>query len=71
VHLSNFDGSEHRLPEEGHLPLAEFLRTLNGDGYGGAVSLECNPYVLQAEDESCVLDHLRESVRFFREHTGQ
>jgi sugar phosphate isomerase/epimerase len=68
VHLSNFDGTEHRLPEEGHLPLAEFLRALSHDGYGGTVSLECNPFVLQAEDESGVLDHLRQSVRFFHKH---
>ena len=41
------------------------------DGYSCAVSLECNPDVLQAEDESHVLAHLREAVRFSREHMGQ
>ena len=71
VHLSDFDGTEHQLPEEGHLPLAEFLQALSYDGYRGAVSLECNPVVLEAEDEGRVLAHLREAVRFYREHTSQ
>jgi sugar phosphate isomerase/epimerase len=71
VHLSDFDGTEHRLPEEGHLPLAEFLRMLRCDSYGGAVSLECRPDVLEAEDAGRVLAHLREAVRFYREHTSR
>lgn len=71
VHLSDFDGREHRLPQEGHLPLAEFLQTLSRDGYSGAVSLECNPAVLEAEDEGRVLAHLRQAVGFCREYTGQ
>jgi sugar phosphate isomerase/epimerase len=71
VHLSDFDGTEHRLPEEGHLPLAEFLQALRHDGYGGAVSLECNPVALEAEDEGRVLAHLREAVRFYHKHTSE
>jgi sugar phosphate isomerase/epimerase len=70
VHLSDFDGTEHRLPEEGHLPLVESLQELGRDGYGGAVSLECRPDVLEAEDEGRVLAHLREAVRFYREHAS-
>jgi sugar phosphate isomerase/epimerase len=70
VHLSDFDGTEHRLPREGHLPLAEFLHALSHDGYGGAVSLECRPGVLEAEDAGRVLAHLREAVQFYREHTS-
>ena len=68
VHLSNFNGQEHRLPEDGHLPLAELLRRLRRDGYEGAVSLEVGPEVLQAEDEGQVRRHLRRVVAFFREH---
>jgi sugar phosphate isomerase/epimerase len=71
VHLSDFNGQEHRLPQDGRLPLAEFLRTLSRDGFSGAVSLECNPDVLQAEDESRVLAHLRQAVEFCREHSSQ
>jgi sugar phosphate isomerase/epimerase len=69
VHLSDFDGREHRLPGTGHLPLAQFLRRLVGDGYQGAVSLEVGPEVLEAEDKEKVRAHLRRAVAFCREHT--
>jgi sugar phosphate isomerase/epimerase len=51
--------------------LAEFLQALRHDGYGGAVSLECNPVALEAEDEGRVLAHLREAVRFYHKHTSE
>jgi sugar phosphate isomerase/epimerase len=68
VHLSNFDGEEHQLPEDGHLPLAGLLQRLTRDGYQGAVSLEFNPNVLQAEDAAQVRDHLHAAVRFCKAH---
>jgi sugar phosphate isomerase/epimerase len=68
VHLSNFNGQEHRLPWDGSLPLGRLLRRLARDGYGGAVSLELGPEVLQAEDEVQVLAHLRRALRFCQEH---
>lgn len=68
VHLSNFAGSEHRLPEDGTLPLGELLKRLSQNGYAGAVSLEVAPDMLQAGDEALVLTHLRRAVHFFREH---
>lgn len=71
VHLSNFDGEEHRLPQDGHLPVAEFLQRLKRDGYEGAVSVELNPDVLQAEDEGQVRAHLQSAVAFCREHLGR
>jgi len=43
VHLSNFDGREHRSPLDGHLPLAILLRHLARDGYQGAVCVESTP----------------------------
>jgi len=70
VHLSNFDGEEHRLPQEGHLPMAKFLQRLKRDGYEGAVSVELNPDVLQPEDEGQVRAHLQSAVAFCREHLG-
>jgi sugar phosphate isomerase/epimerase len=70
VHLSNFNGREHRLPEDGHLPLTSLLQRLCRDGYSGAVTLELDPAPLEAEDEALVLDHLCQAVRFYREHTG-
>ena len=68
VHLSNFGGEEHQLPEDGHLPLAELLQRLSQDGYPGAVSLEFNPKMLQPEDEVRVREHLQAAVRFCRGH---
>lgn len=70
VHLSDFDGREHRLPESGHLPLAQLLRRLAQDGYGGAVSLEVGPEVLEAGDERQVRAHLRHAVAFCRANLG-
>lgn len=71
VHLSNFDGREHRLLDQGHLPLGELLERLQKDGYKGAVSLEMGPETLQAEDEGLVREHLQRMVRFCRERAGR
>jgi sugar phosphate isomerase/epimerase len=66
VHLSNFNGQQHRLPEDGNLPLGTFLQQLAQGGYEGAVSVEIGPEVLQAEDEAKVRTHLRRAVQFCR-----
>mgnify|MGYP006290388327 FL=1 len=67
VHLSNFDGREHRRPEAGHLDLAALLATLNTSGYEGAVTLEMSPDGLQAgcpDDE--MQDRLAASLTWCR-----
>ena len=66
VHLSNFDGREHRRPEQGHLPLAKLLQRLAGDRYAGSVTLELGPDVLEAEDDRKVRAHLRRALEFCR-----
>jgi sugar phosphate isomerase/epimerase len=71
VHLSNYDGEEHRLPQDGHLPLAELLQRLKRDGYEGAVSVELNPDVLEAEDVDQVRVRLGGAAAFCREHLGR
>ena len=71
VHLSNFDGEEHRLLEDGHLSLGELLHRLSQDGYAGAVSVEVKPDALQAEDGAQVLAHLRRAVHFCRQHSAR
>ncbi len=48
VHLSNFDGKEHRRPEAGRLGLDRFLARLAADGFGGTVTLELSPDALGA-----------------------
>jgi sugar phosphate isomerase/epimerase len=68
VHLSNYNGLEHRLLQDGHLPLADFLRRLKQDGYRGVVTLELQPDALGAGDDSQVLANLRTTVDFYRRH---
>jgi sugar phosphate isomerase/epimerase len=68
VHLSNFNGREHRLLEDGHLPLRQLLRSLSRDGFGGTVTVELDPESLQAEDERQVQTHLRRVIEFCREN---
>jgi len=68
VHLSNFNGAEHQMPDNGHLPLAELLQRLAGNGFQGAVTVELNPTVLEAEDEVQVRAHLSRSVAFCKEY---
>lgn len=70
VHLSNYNGREHRLLQDGHLPLADFLCRLNQDGYRGIVTVELEPDVLGDEDEGQVSANLRAAVDFCRRHFG-
>jgi sugar phosphate isomerase/epimerase len=68
VHLSNYNGQEHRLLQDGHLPLAEFLRRLNQDGYQGIITLELQPDALGDGDEDQVFANLQVAVDFYRRH---
>lgn len=68
VHLSNFNGQEHRRLEDGHLPLAALLQTLREDGYQGIIVVELHPDALEAQDKARVLDHLRNQVAFCRQY---
>lgn len=67
VHLSNFNGKEHRRLEDGNLPLAKLLARMQQDGFEGAVSLEMAPEALEAEDEGQVRAHLQRMVAYCRE----
>lgn len=67
VHLSNYNGKEHRVPLDGHLPLGRLAQHLTRDGYEGAISMEICPESLEAEDEGQVLDHLRQAATYCRE----
>lgn len=48
VHLSNFDGREHRRPETGQLDLQRLLARMAADGYDDAICLELHPDSLDA-----------------------
>lgn len=70
IHLSNFDGREHRLPADGRLDLAGFLRVLAADRYAGLLSLELQPDALQCSDGAARRQSLAASLAFCREHLG-
>jgi sugar phosphate isomerase/epimerase len=59
VHLSNFDGREHRRPEVGHLDLAQFIGMLAADSYPGSITLELSPDALDAGDDDA---HIRQAL---------
>lgn len=69
VHLSNFDGREHRAPTDGRLPLDALLRRLSEDGYQGTISVESSPEALGAEDAAACRIKLADTLAFCREHT--
>ncbi len=56
IHLSNYNGREHRRPEHGALDLEDFITALVTSEYKGAVSLELHPDALGAgkEDEHVI-----------------
>ena len=65
VHLSNFDGSEHRRPEDGSLQLDALLARIAADGYGYSISLELHPDALEAgAPDSRVVELLRGSLNY-------
>lgn len=68
VHLSNYNGREHRLPMKGNLNLRAFLNALAQDSYAGTISLEVHPAVLEFSSRQRVRKHMKESLDFCREH---
>lgn len=72
VHLSNYDGSEHRRPEDGRLRLDTLLAQLAADGYAYSVSLELHPDALEAgAPDSRIVELLRGSLEWCRQAAGQ
>ncbi len=71
-HLSNFDGREHRRPDDGQLHLNARLERLSSDNYSGFVTLELFPEALQAgEPDEVVLTSMKECLDFCRHWTGE
>lgn len=71
VHLSNYDGREHRLPHRGHLDLANFLRTMAEDEFAGTISVELAPDALEFNNADALHRNLLDSLHFCRQHLGQ
>lgn len=72
VHLSNFDGKEHRRPETGRLQLDRLLAQMAADGYNGAISLELHPDAVDAgQEDAHLLALLTTSLAYCRQSAGQ
>jgi len=68
LHLSDYDGREHRLPGQGNLPLAELLQRMSADGYRGLIVVESCPQALGAGEDARVRRRLSNALRFCREN---
>ncbi len=68
IHVSNYDGREHRLPQQGKLKLDKFLRHVAAAGYQGDIAVETGPEAMETDDESRVRENLAASLAFCREH---
>lgn len=68
VHLSNYDGREHRLPQQGDLDLAAFLRVLAEDGYAGTVAVEVHPDALEFDNPRALKQNMKDTVEFCRQY---
>jgi sugar phosphate isomerase/epimerase len=70
LHLSNYDGREHRLPHKGNLDLGALLREMAKDGFNGTITLELYPDSLEFDSPIKLRQNLKDSVAFCREHLG-
>lgn len=68
IHLSNYDGREHRLPHEGELDLGAFLQELVRMDYQGTVSIELAPDALAFDNANALRQKLSDTLNFCREH---
>ena len=68
VHLSDYDGREHRAPQQGFLKLERFLHKLVQNDYQGVVTLECSPDALEHWDERRCIANLEKALSFCSEH---
>jgi sugar phosphate isomerase/epimerase len=67
IHLSNFDGREHRRPEAGFLRLDRLLARLAASGYDDCVTLELHPDALEAgAPDAQVRALMQESLAYCR-----
>ena len=67
IHLSNYDGREHRRPEAGELRLDRLLAHLTTTGYKGSITLEVSPDALEAGcADPHMVDLLSNSLKYCR-----
>ena len=67
IHLSNFNGREHQMPENGHLDLGAVLDYVNNSPNEISVSFESHPEALDYQDEAKIIANMRKVVAFCRQ----
>ncbi|MCX6354317.1 MAG: sugar phosphate isomerase/epimerase [Candidatus Aureabacteria bacterium] len=70
IHLSNFDGEEHKPLGEGNIDFPRFLRHLRNDGYGGHLSVELMPDHFPDRTEPTARRILADNLALCRECLG-
>jgi sugar phosphate isomerase/epimerase len=68
LHLSNYDGKEHRSPVNGDLALDSLLHHMSNNRYSGVISVEASPDALCAEDEKKCRKALKEAFLFCKDN---
>lgn len=68
IHLSNFNGQEHQLPQDGHLDLGAVLSYVQETSDEISVSLESHPQALDYQDEGKILAKMRGVVAYCRQY---
>jgi sugar phosphate isomerase/epimerase len=64
IHLSNFDGCEHLLPQDGKLPLGKFISLLLRERFSGALVVEVAPKAFRKNNAVDIKETLWETVNF-------
>jgi sugar phosphate isomerase/epimerase len=70
VHLSNFNGQEHQLPENGSLNLAGLLQAIAREDRPISVTFESHPGAVDYQNEDNLKRNLNNTVAFMRKHLG-
>jgi sugar phosphate isomerase/epimerase len=68
IHLSNYNGRQHQLPDEGSLTLAPLLSALHRRGFPGIITVELEPASAGAGDDARVQERLARALAFCRQH---
>jgi sugar phosphate isomerase/epimerase len=69
IHLSNYDGREHRRPEQGNLQLDLFLQMLAREKYAGTITLELYQDTLNAgKPDPEIIKTMHQSLAFCKQN---